>query len=110
MRKVELFCMMFYALDAQWEENGNRELGDFLSRANPFLFADEGSADPAVYADFCRRIPETIPIEKSYEIARGYVQTLGSAAIADAFSEVDEREWLECTRDFLKQEHKGEKE
>ena len=107
MNRLELYRMIFYALDAQWEENGKRELGDFLSRANPFLFADEGSADPAVYADFCRRIPESIPIEKSYEIARGYVQTLGNAAIADAFSGVDEQEWLESTREYLKDEQKG---
>lgn len=109
MNKFELYCMIFYALDAQWEESENQELGEFLSRANPFLFADEGSADPAVYADFCRRIPEAIPIEKSYEIARGYVQTLGSAAIVDAFSGVDEQEWLECTRDYLKEKHKSER-
>ena len=102
MNRLELYRMIFYALDAQWDESENRELGDFLSRANPFLFADEGSADPAVYADFCRRIPEAIPIEKSYEIARGYVQTLGNAAIADAFSGVDEQEWLECITQRMK--------
>ena len=101
MNKFELYSMIFYALDAQWEESENQELGDFLSRANPFLFADEGSADPAVYADFCSRIPEAIPIEKSYEIAREYVQTLGSAII-DAFSGVDERRWAVCIDRRLK--------
>lgn len=98
MNKFELYCMIFYALDAQWEESENQELGEFLSRANPFLFADESSADPAVYADFCGRIPESISIEKSYKIARKYVQALGSAAIADAFPGGDEPEWAACTK------------
>jgi len=43
---------MFYALDAIYDENPNDELGNYLSGLNPFLFDDEGSADPAEYEEF----------------------------------------------------------
>ena len=38
MNQFELFCMVYYVLDAEWDESKDAQLGDFLSRANPFLF------------------------------------------------------------------------
>lgn len=35
MNKFELFCMIFYVLDAEWDESKNPTLGEFLSSANP---------------------------------------------------------------------------
>jgi len=66
MNKFELYCMIYYVLDAEWDESKNAELGAFLSGANPFLFADIGSADPMVYAHFCENISGEITIENSY--------------------------------------------
>ena len=40
MNQFELFCMIFYVLDAAWDETKDPELGNFLSGANPFLFSD----------------------------------------------------------------------
>ena len=37
MNKFELYCMVFYVLDAEWDENKNPQLGEFLSGANLFL-------------------------------------------------------------------------
>ena len=69
MNKFELYCMIFFVLDAAWDENHNPTLGEFLSGANPFLFTDIGSADPRVYNHFCEVIPNEITVENSYGIA-----------------------------------------
>ena len=54
MSKYELFCMIFYVLDAEWDETKNKHLGTFLSAANPFLFKGTGSAVPAIYEHFVK--------------------------------------------------------
>jgi len=107
MNQFELFCMVFYALDAQWDESQDPQLGEFLSSANPFLFEDIGSADPAVYSDFCQVITEPITLENSYELATQYIATLWKEVIAKAFSGIEQDEWMECVQDYLAGPHKG---
>ena len=107
MNKFELYCMVFYVLDAEWDENKNAQLGDFLSNANPFLFDDIGSADPTVYERFCEIVDDSITLENSYSIASKYIAELGNEVISSAFSKIDEIEWIECVKDYLSSEHKG---
>lgn len=107
MNRFELFCMVYFVLDAAWEDTKDPMLADYLSGANPFLFTDISSADPAVYERFCERVSDSVPLEDSYGEARAYVDSLGNAALSNAFSELDEAEWTLCVRDYLAQEHKG---
>lgn len=107
MNKFELFCMIFYVLDAEWDESRNPILGDFLSSANPFLFDDLCSAVPEIYDNFCSVISEPITIKNSYEKALNYVHSLNNDVISKAFTSIDEKEWTECTVDYLSQDHKG---
>ena len=107
MNKFELFCMVFYVLDAEWDENNNLQLGEYLSDANPFLFDDIGSADPIVYEKFCETVDDGITVENSYRIASKYIAELGNEAVSSAFSTITEVEWVECVKDFLSSEHKG---
>ena len=92
MTQFELFCAVFYALDAVWEKTGGKEFREsgfkddsiqnedlrlFLSDANPFLWADLNSADPAMFPEFCNIIQqEEISIEDSYNIAAEYINAL----------------------------------
>ena len=46
------FMMMYYILDAAADELDSESVLNYASIANPFVFKDEGSADPAVYAAF----------------------------------------------------------
>lgn len=46
------FINMFLSLDAYWDEHRDETIAGFLSEANPYLFKDKGSADPAVWLDF----------------------------------------------------------
>lgn len=107
MNKFELYCMIYYVLDAEWDESKNAELGKFLSSANPFQFSDIGSADPVIYEEFCKKIPDTITRDDSYGYARNYVESLGNRDVQAAFLTIDREEWDECLHEYLSQEHKG---
>lgn len=37
MNKFELFCLIYFALDSEWDKTQNEELGNYLSDANPFF-------------------------------------------------------------------------
>ena len=93
MNRFELFTMIFYVLDAEWDKAKNEVLGDCLSAANPFLFQDESSADPSIFADFCIQVPENVSIEESYDFAKKYVKSLGRQEITSAFDTINKREW-----------------
>ena len=108
MNKFELFCMIFFVLDAEWDESQDQSLANYLSGANPFLFADVGSADPSVYLSYCNEISEPIPIEDSFKIARSYVRNLGIQSAEDAFNTFTEEEWLDSVYDYLSEPHKGQ--
>lgn len=107
MNKFELYCMIYYALDAKWEEEKNEILGEFLSSANPFMFKDIGSADPVIYTNFCKKMPNVINPKDSYEYAESYVASLGSKEIKSAFSRVSRDEWNACLKEYLGIDHKG---
>ena len=66
MNQFELFTMVYYVLDAEWDETTDPKLGDFLSEMNPFLFEDIGSANPEIYQRFCQLIPSVIDQKDSY--------------------------------------------
>ena len=107
MNTFELFCLVFYALDSAWDESKNKELGDYLSSANPFLFKDIGSADPEIYESFRMMVPAHISLEKSYDLATVYVHTLESTVISRAFQSIGKSKWEECARAYLSSPHKG---
>jgi len=106
MKKYELFVMVFYALDHEWDQIRGQELGDFLSDMDPFLFDDEGSADPAVYSHFCRVIDEPVTKENSFALARKYIDSVGKSFVRDAFLKISMSLWDECLDAYLSSEHK----
>ena len=110
MNKFELFSLIFFYLDTQWEENKDEVLGEYLGDMNPFLFKDIGSADPAVYSDFCKVITEPITVENSLELAKKYIASLNNETVTTAFRTIDPQEWFECTEEYLQMEHKGKTE
>ncbi len=106
MTQFELYSMIFYALDAAWDESQDQELGEFLSAANPFLFKDTGSADPSVYVDFCSKITHSVSVAESYSAAKEYVESLGKSSLIAAFNDIDEATWLEGAEGYLNSPHK----
>lgn len=109
MNKFELFCMIYLALDADWNETENEELGQFLSGANPFLFEEVTSADPAVYEDYCKVIENfNINIENSYKTAQEYIGYLDIPAVSKSFASLKKEQWDAAVKEFLSTEHKGQ--
>ncbi len=110
LTNFELFCLIFYALDAVWDDSHDKKLGEYLSDANPFLWAEKVSADPAVYDDFCKYIPqERIAIEESYDFARGYINVLPARyvkAVRNAFAVITKEKWLNSVEKYLSNPHK----
>ena len=107
MNPFELYCMIFFVLDAEWDDTKDDQLGQFLSEASPFTFAENESADPAVYADFKRIITEPITLENSFKLAKRYIDSLDDMTVFEAFSWIDESEWKKCASEYLSKEHKG---
>lgn len=108
MSRFDLFCMVFYVLDADWDETKDTVVGEYLSGANPFLFADIGSADPMVFIHFCEVIDEDITIENSYLLAKKYIADLNNDSISKAFYSISEEDWFDSVSDYLSKEHKGQ--
>lgn len=96
------FIAMYYALDAAYDAIGDEELRRYLSDANPFLFKGEGSADPAVYAEFeqaykgaCGDDPNA---QEALAAVRGYLGRQDTDALIAAFdSVVDYESWEKAT-------------
>ena len=113
MNRFELFTLIYFVLDAYYEDEvkTNEKLQILLSDMNPFVWKDLGSADPAVYADYCRFLGDKIiTLENSLEIAKEYVKTIEFADVIDAFQDMTDEEWLPVCQEYLSSEHKGENE
>ena len=98
MNAYETFILMFYALDAIYDENPNEALGDYLSGLNPFLFQGEGSADPAEFEEFNSEYKKkyaksTISSEEAYNFCKAYLTTHANGKIVDAFLQITLETW-----------------
>jgi len=93
------FVFMFYALDAIYDENPNEELGNYLSGLNPFLFDDEGSADPAEYEGFRKAYENyfgdrAVDASDIYEFCKEYLTKNAPQKAVEAFSQIEKSDWI----------------
>ncbi len=98
MNAYKTFIMMFYSLDAVYDETPNTELGNYLSSLNPFLFKGEGSADPAEYTEFKLEFSKTfnsdnIPPWKAYRFCEEYLKKAAPQEAIKAFHKITIEEW-----------------
>ena len=104
MNQRDIFIMMYFCLDAYWEENQTDELGNICSDHNPFLWEGETSGDPACYEEFCEIVKnKKYTIEEGFEKAKEYVATLNSEEAKKAMEDVTLDDWKEGYEDYLKQ-------
>ena len=99
MNIYKVFVYMFYALDAEYDENPNEILGDYLSGLNPFLFKEECSADPAEFEEFKKSyikcFGNTEPdCEDVYDFCRDYLEKNAPKEIVQAFSQTKKEDWI----------------
>lgn len=103
MRVYDIFVMMYYALDSEYQDNPSEELRLFLSDLNPFRFADEGSADPAAYEDFKNAYSEYGTVElNGYTFAKEYIRRECSPLIQEVFTPITNEEWQEAYEIYQK--------
>ena len=108
MNRFELFSLIYFWLSRFYKNTTDDRVINQLSEMNPFLWDDIGSADPAVYDDYCAFIGDRkITVEKSLDIAKGYVQIIDYADITEAFLNVDHEQWEKGCREYLSADHKG---
>ena len=108
MSKYELFCLIFMALDADWDETHNEELGQYLSDANPFLFAENVSAVQDVFIKFSNFVGDReVNKTNSFSIAKEYIDYLNIPAVSEPFSTLEPEQWNEALEEYLSAEHKG---
>lgn len=56
-----VYLAIFYTLNDAWNKDHDETLGFYLSNANPYLWQEGGSADPAVWAVFERTFKARFP-------------------------------------------------
>ena len=108
MNKFELFTMIYFWLDNYYESTTDDRILNQLSEMNPFIWADIGSADPAVYIEYCAFLGEReISVDNSLSIAKEYVATIDYVDVTAAFEDIDPEEWIRGCEKYLATEHKG---
>lgn len=91
MNRKHIFLAMFRALDCLYDESPSKPLGDFLSEANPYLFKDRCSADPAVLAEFSACMDgDNISAADAYSKVKEY---LAGKELDEKFAEISMEEW-----------------
>ena len=98
MNIYKAFVYMFYAMDAVYDNNSSKTLGNYLSGLNPFLFNDESSADPAEYEKFKKEyifaFKESTPTSSEvYDFCTTYLSKYAPKAAYDAFKKVEKGKW-----------------
>ena len=86
MNRKYIFIAMFRALDCLYDEKPSKELGEFLSEANPYLFKDRHSADPAVIEEFNQYVDAHIEemgdtVKDAYQMVAVYLKDKGFSNI-----------------------------
>ena len=104
MNRFDLYVMIFYTLDADWDKTKNEELGLFLSGMNPVLFKGEGSAVPDYYAIYCDFLNDReISVDNSFAIAKEYISFLNKDYVSNAFEWIDAEKWSKGLNKYLEE-------
>lgn len=90
------YIAMFRVLDCIYDEDPSEELRQYLSNANPYIWEDRNSADPAEYAQFLefyksKNAGNLLTTDEAYDIALMYLKTF--TKLSTEFTKVTKKEW-----------------
>lgn len=98
MTTHELFTLMYFALDAKYEETKDDALGAYVGSLNPFLWEDGGSADPAYFIEFSQYMNDKkIGEDYAYEHIKIYLSTNNY----DKYFTVSKEDWIKAAKEYL---------
>ena len=103
LSSIQVFKLMYCALDGIWSNSKDEKLSIFLSDANPFLCVD-GSADPVVYNDFAKSFGEDKELKDfGYSIIIDYLTKLDNyyGDILSYFKSLTEQEYIKISTENL---------
>ena len=106
MTKKNVYISMYRALDCLYDETQREDLGNYLSEANPYLFIDRNSADPAIFAGFSDYFDSfhnknDISAEEGYVLVKNYLRSEHMAyygKFEPLFEDVSLDEWADLCR------------
>ena len=105
MTDFALFSLIYFALDAQYDEQKTKdeELGQFLSEINTFLWKEESSADPAYFVEFQQFMKDKqIGADYGYALVFEYLMTEKFyEGIPQYFSKISKEEWIESAKNLF---------
>lgn len=107
MNKHTVFIVMFRALDCLYEESPNETMREYLSDANPYIFKDRNSADPAVGAKFANKwirsgLPEDISAIDAYSFVQDYLQSY--TPFSAVYDDISLSEWCDLCEIVIEEE------
>ena len=101
IKRKYLHIAMYRAMDCLYGETENPQeiLDIFLIDANPYIWADHATADPAVQADFDRsmnrqNIGEEVNAETAYNAVKNFLAEQ-NIHFAELFKDISLDEWKE---------------
>lgn len=110
MNKFELFTMIYYVIDAfyQNDKDIDNRVNSLLADMNPFVWKDNTSADPIIFNEFCSFIGDReITVDSSFKIAKEYIDSIDFVDVTDAIKGMTVDKWVSACNSYLKSDHKG---
>jgi hypothetical protein len=96
MTKINiLYIAVYRALECLEQECQDDDLSAFLDKANPYVFVDRKSADPAIYDEFklwCKEQDK----RKTFEVVKDYLNN--KTKFGEIFSLITEEEWNDLVK------------
>lgn len=104
MTIFQLFCLMYKAFDTV-ENHADFSFEDFLSDMDPYIWNDEGSADPAEYEEFFAFMKDkTIGDDFGYSLVTAYISCIERCYVdrplTDYFA-VSKQKWIDMAKEYL---------
>lgn len=101
---IQIFKLMYLALNKEWQKDKNELFGLYLSEADPFLTGDD-SADPAIFDDFLKRFKEYGTYnDYGYDFILEYLANLDPyyGDIKKYFLKINKQEYLSSSENYSK--------
>ncbi len=109
MNVKRLYIALYRAIFCLNEEKYDDNMENFLSDADPYIFTDRASADPALQDEFEKSLPHNIDyhnFDSLYDVVYNYLKT--HTSFSYRFPQISKDEWGELCK-IVDQECNDEK-
>ncbi len=99
MNIKRLYIALYRAILCLNEEEFDSDMENFLSDANPYIFTDRASADPALQDEFEKNLPPQLDynnFDSLYDIVYDYLKT--NSSFSERFTQISKDEWKDLCK------------